>query len=100
MKNYFDGSWCHFVSSMDPLEQVSGRPYGGLGFICQNIPGVSFQEIACDTDRICGLEVSVSGSILFSVFGLYLPFNNHSRENIDLYTLKQLIDSRPSWSQL
>ena len=94
MKKYFGDSWCHLISSMDPLKQIRGRPYGGLGFICKKLQKVSYQEVQCDFDKIIGMKIIVNQITILTVFGLYLPYDDHSNEQLELYieTIDRLHD--------
>ena len=45
--------WSYFKSSIDPEIVLEGRPYGGVGFVCKKIPGVTYVPINCDNNRVC-----------------------------------------------
>ena len=83
-----EGLWSHFKSSVDPEENLSGRPYGGVGFICKraNNKDYSFRIINIDNDRISALQVTKNGKVLLNVIGVYLPFYNGRAEQTILYT--------------
>ena len=68
-------------SSVDPLVLLQGRPYGGIGLICQEKSGIFYSEIECDSDRISGLKVAnTKGDILMIIFAIYLPYKDNSRD--------------------
>jgi exonuclease III len=78
--------WSHLKSSMDPKESPhTGRPYGGIGFVCRHIDGLTFKSLTIEEDRIHGLEVFCKESLLFTVYGVYLPFFSGSSDQIALY---------------
>jgi len=94
---YFKNDWCNLKSSINPTEVLTGRPHGGCGFVCKKVPGVSFKNVQCTNDRLCGVEVRVSQQTVLTVFGVYLPHESHSG-GIELYLetmheLQGLIDS-------
>ena len=78
----------HLKSSIDPEEALCGRPYGGIGFICKNIAGVSYKFVDIANDRISLLKVFQSGSdkLLLNVIGVYLPYHNGYADQITLYS--------------
>ena len=47
----------YFKSSVDVLDRICGRPYGGLGFVCGLSNGLSYVFEECASDRICGVKV-------------------------------------------
>ena len=79
------GSWCYLKSSMDPLAEHRGRPYGGVGFLGNNRNGLIYDKIECDSDRICGIKVFRENKLVLTVFGLYLPYNDNSVNSMDIY---------------
>ena len=85
-------------SSVDPLLPLKGRPYGGTGFLCDSKCGLSFQLQECDSKRILGLKVYKNQKLLLVIYGLYLPYENHTLEQMELYmetldNLKSLMES-------
>ena len=50
-----DVSYCvHMKSSMTSEDlTTTGRPYGGVGFVCKQKAGFTYEEIKCDSDRGC-----------------------------------------------
>ena len=49
--------WCHLKSSVDPLNELKGRPFGGTGFICQRPQGLTYSVLESDSDRISAIKV-------------------------------------------
>ena len=39
----------------------------------------------CTSDRICGIDVLIGQKKVLSVFGVYLPHDDHSKEQCELY---------------
>lgn len=62
-----------------------GRPHGGVGFIANNIPGITYVPISTDSERITGIKVITKGHVLFTIFGVYLPYHNGYKNQTDLY---------------
>ena len=54
--------WSHLKSSVDPESVSSGRPHGGVGFLCKE-----------------------SGDVTYRVLGVYMPFYTGSSEQTELY---------------
>lgn len=90
--------WSVLKSSMDPEVIQRGRSYGGVGFICKEKKGVSYRSLDVESDRICALQVVSSQSTIFTVIGVYMPYNNGTSEHTELYVetiekLQDLIDT-------
>ena len=66
---------------MDPLVNWIGRPFGGVGFICDKDQFV-FEILGCDSDRVC--QVVKNECILATVVGRYLPYEDGSQDQIYL----------------
>ena len=79
-----NNKWTHMKSSIDPEEILTGRPHGGIGFIANRVPGISYKPLIVDSDRISGVQLIASGRIILMVFGVYLPYFNGRSEQIDL----------------
>ena len=79
------GKTASLQSSVNPLEPLRGRPYGGIGFLCSKINGLSYQYQDCDCDRICALKVYKNQAIILTVIGVYLPCDNHTAEQTEVY---------------
>ena len=88
----FSPYWTQLKSSIDPLQPLSGRPYGGCGFICEKKPGIVYQPIKCESDRISGIEVIVQGKKTLAIFGVYMPFDDRRVYSLESYmeTLSEL----------
>ena len=86
IKDIFKDKWINFKSSIDPETRlIIGRPYGGVGLICQKNNDTSYRPIDCSSDRICGVEVIVNHKVALNVIGVYLPYENNTREQLELY---------------
>ena len=92
ISDVFKDHQCYLKSSIDPTEVLYGRPYGGIGFLCKKMKGVAYRPIECLSDRLYGLEIIVNKKVIACIFGVYLPCNDHSQGQMDLYleTLDQL----------
>ena len=84
-QNDFESYWTHLKSSIDPTEVLIGRPYGGCGFVCKKMTGVMYRPIVCESDNLCGIAITLNGGLTISVFGVYMPHNNHSLLNHESY---------------
>ena len=83
----------HMKSSMTSEDlTMAGRPYGGVGFVCKQKAGFTYDEIKCDSDRVMGLDISYNGCKVITVCGVYMPYNNGTATQTQLYidTLNQL----------
>ena len=85
-------------SSVDPEVVLEGRPYGGVGFICKNIPGISYVNVQTDNDRLCVLQIKSNSKVLLTIIGVYMPYYDgsvaHIQEYIDtLEDMQCIIDS-------
>ena len=71
---------------------TAGRPYGGVKCVCKQKAGFTYDEIKCDSDRLMGLDVSYNGCKVLKVYGVYMPYNNGTASQTQLYidTLNQL----------
>ncbi len=77
--------WSRFKSSMSDETENIGRPYGGLGWVCKRLPGVTYNVIETDSDRISVLQVLHNKVTLVNVIGVYMPFYRRSVEQLNLY---------------
>ena len=75
----------YLQSSIDPLSELHGRPHGGTGFICTKKRDVAYKVIDYKSDRLHGLQVIVKGNMVLSVIGVYLPFNDSTLGNTELF---------------
>ena len=92
------GYWSVMKSSVDPEVVLEGRPYGGVGFICKNIPGISYVNVQTDNDRLCVLQIKSNSKVLLTIIGVYMPYYDgsvaHIQEYIDtLEDMQCIIDS-------
>ena len=74
-----------FTICRELTECDKGRPYGGLGFICQKRKDVTYHILNSESDRVCVLQVIQNGAIIISVIGVYLPHYNGSSYNLEVY---------------
>ena len=72
-------------SSIDPLVPLRGRPYGGIGFVCEIISGYTYMFEDYYSDRICALKVYQAEKLILTVYGLYMPYNNHCAQQLECY---------------
>ena len=98
-----EGLWSHFKSSVDPEVILTGRPYGGVGFICkrENSSIYSFRIINVECDRVAAIQVVKNGQVLMNIIGLYLPYFNGRPEQSETYAetldiVQSIIDSCPN----
>ena len=86
------GYWSYMKSSMDPLSEHKGRPYGVVGFLCNSKNGFVHNLIECKSDRICGINVYKDNRVIFHIVGLYLPYYDGTKSSLDSYieTLDQV----------
>ena len=80
------GFWCNMKSSIDPEELLVGRPYGGVGFICKRINGVTYVPLPCDNDRIMAVQVVIDSKVLLTMIGVYMPYHDGSANQATLYS--------------
>ena len=79
----------HMISSVDPLNVLSGRPFGGIGFIIRNPDRLTYRIEECH-ERIIGLKVYRDQKVILNVFGVYMPHNGHTQMECFLETLDKL----------
>ena len=79
-------------SSMDPLSEQKGRPYGGVGFLHNSKNEFVHNHIECKSDRICGINVYKDNGVILHIVGLYLPCYDGTKSSLDSYieTLDQV----------
>ena len=85
VSDIFCDNICYFQSSMNPEERLNGRPFGGIGFICKKIAGLTYKLIDCDSERLYGLQIAANGEVLLTIYGVYMPYDNHSSTQLELY---------------
>ena len=83
---------CFLKSSIDPSVQLIGRPFGGVGFLCRNTTGTSYNAIECESDRLYGLQIFKKEVLVMCIIGVYLPYENGTNDQTELYikTIDQL----------
>ena len=88
-------------SSLNADRFTGGRPWGGIGFICNKQSGLNFTPIDCNSDRIHGIVVKTNQTIVASIYGVYMPFNNNtaSQQEEYLVTLDKLTATIESTSE-
>ena len=94
----FSYEWSYLKSSIDLTEALVGRPYGSCGLICKKEPGLLVRSIACDWDRISGIEVYRDQRKVLCVFVTYLPYVDNKENRTEQYletisNLQVLVDS-------
>jgi hypothetical protein len=77
--------WSQLKSSIDADVTLEGRPYGGVGFLCKRISGMTYVPIACDNDRICAIQIVVNNKVILTVIGVYMPYHDGSSSQMCLY---------------
>ena len=84
--------WTYLKSSVDPSRQLNGRPYGGLGFLCRRTSGRFFKVIEHESDRVLGVQIFDNKTLIMTVIGVYLPYDNNTLGQTELYieTLDQV----------
>ena len=80
-----DNKWCHLQTSMDPMQSIKGRPFGGLGYICKHLPDTAYQILNIDSDRVCVLQIYYKGNISVTIIGVYLPYHDGRAEQVELF---------------
>ena len=98
VKECLGNKWSYFKSSMKADEVVLGRPFGGVGFVCELTPELSYNIVNCDSDRIAAIKVKKNNVVLLTLIGAYLPTNTHTELNMEEYIegidqIKCLLDS-------
>ena len=76
--------WCNLKSSIPADEILAGRPYGGVGFVCKQIPSFTLKDVPNQSDRISVLEVTQNGHTVLTVIGAYLPY--HCANSAEAYS--------------
>ena len=86
--------WIYLKSSVDPTEQLIGRPYGGLGFACVKAQGRSYQVLECVSDRVLSLQVTQNNEVVLYLVGVYLPTRDHTELYLEtLACMQELMES-------
>ena len=91
-KEVFNPFYVTMKSSLKSDDLAVGRPFGGVGFVCRKRRDITYVPINCESDRLHGLEVMFRGSKVLTVYGVYMPYNNNTPNQTELYmdTLHQL----------
>ena len=76
---------CFLKSSIDPTVPLHGRPYGGVGFVCSKGEGIAYNMINCESDRMSCIQILKNGKVVLSILGVYLPYDNSSKEHTELF---------------
>ena len=85
MSDILSPHWHNLKSSIDPNVVLRGRPYGGCGFVCKKVPGIVYKPITCLSDRISGIELINNGKTILTIFGVYLPCDDHRLGSHETY---------------
>ena len=94
-----EGLWTSLKSSVNPEEELHGRPYGGVGFVCKNTTNdFSIRPVNIDNDRLSAIQLVKDGQTELTVIGVYLPYFNSRPDQLALYAetldiLQSTIDS-------
>ena len=82
MKSFFaaHGKDAQFISSVDPMVPLRGRPFGGIGFVWDKSDGYSFSPQVCNSDRIYGLKVYKNHCSVLNIYGIYLPHEGYESQ--------------------
>ena len=76
--------WSHFKSSVDPEIVTSGRPHGGVAFICKKKNSVSYKVLNVNSDRVCAIQVINNHNVVCTIIGVYMPYFRDSSEQTEL----------------
>ena len=77
--------WSYLKSSMDPEESNTGRPFGGIGFICKQTKNTTYKILDINSDKICALQIITNQTVVATIVGVYMPFYNGKYEQIEVY---------------
>ena len=77
--------WCHLQSGMDPDVDLSGRPYGGVSFLCRRSEDLAYKVMDPLSKRVLGLHVLNDNKVVLNIIGVYLPCNDSKPETMELY---------------
>ena len=80
-----EGKWSHMRSSIDPVCYDKGRPFGGLGFICQKKDNISYRVIEEESDRVSAIQILSSESVIALIVGVYLPHHDGTVNQCEMY---------------
>lgn len=63
----------------------SGRPFGGLAMVAVRQPGLTYEELVIDNDRIIAMKVCHGNAVLQIVISVYMPFYSGDRNHTEQY---------------
>ena len=71
----------------DASNDYTGRPYGGVAFICKSNAKLCYQEIPCLSDRVTAIKVISATKVqVATMIGVYMPYYDRSKpEKTDNY---------------
>ena len=75
----------YLKSSVDPTITLQGRPYGGVGFLCNHLNGITYRTIPSASDRVMGFQIIANQSVQLYLIGVYLPYDNGTISQTELY---------------
>ena len=64
---------------------MSGRPHGGVAFICKKKNSVSYKVLNVNSDRVCAIQVINNHNVVCTIIGVYMPYFCDSSEQTELY---------------
>ena len=76
----FTEQWSILKSSVDPEKILTGRPYGGIGFLCREAPNMAYRHFPCESDRICAVEVFVDQCVVLFLESIFLTIIIHKNK--------------------
>jgi endonuclease/exonuclease/phosphatase family metal-dependent hydrolase len=93
-----DEYWSILKSSIAPDISFAGRPYGGVRVFCKKKTCLHYKNVECDNDRLCFVQVCNNSGVMLNVLGVYLPYWNGYKDQIDTYCetldkMQMLIDN-------
>ena len=71
----------HGNSAMDETKPLSGRPHGGCAIIWSNDLNCSISPIQIQNNRLCAIRVTLNDNVTLLIINMYLPCDNHCRDN-------------------
>ena len=54
--------------------------------MCNPICNISYKVVPNDSDRICILQLLTGGKLILAIYGVYMPYFNGSRDQLELYS--------------
>ena len=80
---------CYVVQefAMDfPPGAGSGRRHGGVAMVCRNRPGLQYDRIKCDDERLCGVSIRDQTGPRLTVLGCYMPYWDSTTSTLDEFS--------------